>query len=144
MKKFLIASLLIMTVMIPMAVFADTGSATLETVVAAQTISFTMTPTALGFGTVVVGTDSQVTNFTITNTGNVPLKVSAVVTGSGLYASCLKLQQGTWDYTTVVGWISPSIPAGGSLIISAKIVKPTAEFIGTKAGTLTFTSTADL
>ena len=144
MKKFLIFAIVVLTLMIPTSVLADTGSVTMETVVAAQTISFSLDPSALGFGTVVVGTDSQVVNFTVHNTGNVPIKVASAVTGSGLYASCLKLQQGAWDWATVVGWTSPTIPAGGTLIISAKIVHPSAEFVGTKAGTLTFTSAADL
>ena len=144
MKKFLIISILIMIMMIPMAVSADTVSATLDTSVAAQVISFTMTPTALGFGTVIVGMDSQVTSFTIANTGNIPIKVSAVITGSPLYTSCLQFQQNGGGYATAVGWSSPAIPAGGSFVISAKIVKPTAEFVGKIAGTLTFTSTADL
>lgn len=144
MKKVLLLILLVLTMMIPVSALADTGSTSLETTVAAQVVSFSIDPTALRFGTVVVGTDSDVVNFTVHNTGNVPLKVAAAVTGSGLYTNCLKLQQGAWDWATVVGWTSPTIPAGGSLIISAKIVHPTAEFVGTKAGTLTFTSTADL
>lgn len=141
MRKFLIWSILVMTMMIPMTVSADTGSATLETVVAAQTISFGVAPT-LGFGTVVVGTDSQVATFTISNTGNVPLTVTAGVTGSALYTNFMQLQQGTWDYAAVNGWTSPVIAVGGSLIIHAKIVKPSAEYIGAKSGTLTFTSIA--
>ena len=137
MKKFLIMLLLIMTIMIPMTVSADTGKADMEASVIAQVVSFSMNPTALGFGTVIVGTSSSEVNFKIINTGNVPLKVTADVTGP-LYVKCLELQG-----EQAQGWSSPVISVGGELSISAKIVKPTAEYLGSKiAGTLTFVSEA--
>jgi hypothetical protein len=78
MKKFLIWSLLVMTMMIPVAVSADTEKADMEANVIAQTISFSMNFTSLGFGTVIVGTDSADIIFKIVNTGNVPLKVTSL------------------------------------------------------------------
>jgi hypothetical protein len=137
MKKFLIWSLLFMTMMIPVAVSADTEKADMEANVIAQTISFSMNFTSLGFGTVIVGTDSADIIFKIVNTGNVPLKVTADVTGP-LYVECLRL-----NGEIAQGWVSPVIPAGGEISISAKIVKPTAEYLGSKiVGTLAFVSEA--
>ena len=137
MKKFLVWSLLVMTMVVPMAVSADTGKADMEANVVAQTISFSMNPVTLGFGTVIVGTSSAEVNFKVVNTGNVPLKVTADVTGP-LYVECLELKG-----EQAQDWVSPVIPVGGEISISAKIVKPTAEYLGSKiAGTLTFVSEA--
>lgn len=140
MKKFLIWSLLIMTVMtmlIPLAVSADTKSAGMETEVVPQTISFSMTPSSLSFGTVIVGTDSKEVIFAVTNTGNVPIQITADITGP-LYVECLEIEG-----DKAQGWVSSVIPAGKEISVSAKIIKPTAEYLGSKiAGTLTFVSEA--
>ena len=97
----------------------------------AATIGMTVSPTALNFGSVAIGSCSTAIPMTLTNTGNVPIKVT-ITTTSGYYASCLKAND-----LAANGWVSPTIPAGEALIVQMKSC-PTAGYSGTATGTVYF------
>jgi hypothetical protein len=101
-------------------------------------IGFTVSPgTPLNFGSVSVGSCSTTpVAMVLTNTGNVPIKVSITAT-SGFYTDCLQLRPdgGTWG--SISGWTLATIPVGGHLDIELKVC-PTAAYTGTVSGTLSF------
>lgn len=112
------------------------GSSVPATTVVAEptaTIGITVSPTALNFGSVTIGTCSTGIPVTLTNTGNVPIKVT-ITTTTGYYANCLKA-----NTLTANGWVSPTIAAGESLIVSMTSC-PTASYSGTATGTVYFTA----
>ena len=147
MKKFLLVLAITLVMMIPAtgALAANPVPMTASTV--AQIVSIGVDATNLHFvtgtgGPVVVGTDSAVLSFNITNTGNVPITVSVAVGGAdaAFYNSCLFLSSGG-AYSSVTGWtyLIP-IEAGSSVVIYAKI-HPLAIITGA-AATLTFIGTS--
>ena len=95
------------------------------------TIGLTVSPPTLGFGSVDVGTCSGDFVITLTNAGNVPIKVTAS-TSAGFYTDCLKIND-----LTANGWVSPTIPVGGHLDVNAKVC-PTIAYSGTIAGSVSF------
>lgn len=100
------------------------------------TIGMTVSPTALAFGSVAIGADSTEQAIILTNTGNVPIKVS-VTPSTGFYTDCLQLKPSGGVYSTAVGWVSPTITVGGALTVYAK-VHPTIAYSGTVTGSLSF------
>jgi hypothetical protein len=99
-------------------------------------IGLTVSPASLSFGSVAIGSCSAVVPITLNNTGNVPIKVTANPS-VGINTSCMQLQPTGGAYTAALGWVSPTILAGQSLIVNAKLC-PTAAFSGTVPGTLGF------
>jgi hypothetical protein len=80
---------------------------------------------------VAIGACSANNAITLTNTGNVPIKVTAT-TSAGYYTECLKINDAVAN-----GWVSASIPAGSSLVIQLKSC-PTQAYSGTVAGNVSF------
>lgn len=99
------------------------------------TIGFTVSPTALDFGSVQVGQYSAVRTMTVTNTGTVPIKITISVS-AGFYTDCMELSTGG-SYTTPSGWIAPTIPVGSNITVYAR-VKPTAAYASVATGSMTF------
>jgi len=100
------------------------------------TIGLAVSPPSLNFGSVAIGSCSADIPITLTNTGNVPIKVAAVPS-AGINAACMQLQPNGGTYSSASGWVSPTILAGQSLIVNAKLC-PTIAFSGTVPGTLGF------
>jgi hypothetical protein len=100
------------------------------------TIGLTVSPATLAFGSVAIGSCSADIPITLNNTGNVPIKVTANPS-AGINASCMQLQPFGGTYTSASGWVSPTILAGQSLVVNAKLC-PTIAFSGTVPGTLGF------
>jgi len=100
------------------------------------TIGLTVTPAAVAFGSVAIGSCSADMPITLTNTGNVPIKVTASPS-AGINATCMQLQPTGGTYTSALGWVSPVIPAGVSLVVNAKLC-PTIAFSGSVPGTIGF------
>ena len=94
----------------------------------AATIGLSVSPPSITFGSVAIGSCSANNPITLTNTGNVPIKVTAV-TSSGFYTDCLKINE-----VTANGWLSTAIPVGGNLIVQAKVC-PTMAYSGTITST---------
>jgi hypothetical protein len=115
---------------------------TLTADVVLDTILFSVNPTSLNFGTVVVGGVSGTQTFRITNLGTLPLKVTATVTGP-LYISFMQLNYGS-GFVTAQGATSgtitvPTAPGNNFVDVSARIYQPTASYIGSSIpGTLVF------
>jgi len=101
-----------------------------------STIGLTVSPVSVAFGSVVIGSCSAEMPITLTNTGNVSIKVTANPS-TGFYATCMQLKPNGGAYTSAAGWVSPVIPAGASLVVDAKVC-PTIAFSGTVTGTLGF------
>lgn len=97
----------------------------------AATIGLTVSPPTLNFGSVAIGACSADNAITLSNTGNVSIKVTAT-TSAGYYAECLKINNAVAN-----GWVSPSIPAGSSLVIQVKSC-PTQAYSGTVTGNISF------
>jgi hypothetical protein len=97
-----------------------------------STISMTVNPTALNFGSVAIGSCSPNNAVTLSNTGNVPIRVTAV-TSAGYYTECLKIGE-----VALNGWVSTPIPVGGNLVIQVKSC-PTQAYSGTVSGNVSFT-----
>ena len=100
------------------------------------TIGLTVSPASLAFGSVAIGSCSADIPITLTNTGNVPIKVTASPS-AGINATCMQLQPTGGTYTSALGWVSPVIPAGVSLVVNAKLC-PTIAFSGSVPGTIGF------
>ena len=117
-----------------------TGGTTLPTTATVteptSIIGLTVSPASLAFGSVAIGTCSADVPITLNNTGNVPIKVAANPS-AGINASCMQLRPTGGTYTSALGWVSPTILAGQSLIVYAKLC-PTIAFSGTVPGTLGF------
>jgi hypothetical protein len=96
-----------------------------------SSIGLLVEPSAVTFGSVAIGSCSSESAVTLTNIGNVPIKVTAS-TSAGFYTSCLKI-----NTVTANGWVSPTIPVGGNLIIYTKVC-PTSGYSGTLTGTVSF------
>jgi hypothetical protein len=98
----------------------------------AATIGLTVSPPSLSFGSVNVGTCSTPDLVvTLTNTGTVPIKVTAS-TSAGFYTDCLKLNN-----LTANGWVSATIPVGSFITVNAKVC-PTIAYNGTITGSVSF------
>lgn len=97
----------------------------------AATIGLTVSPPSLSFGSVSVGSCSDNSSITLTNAGNVPIKVTAS-TSAGFYTDCLKIEN-----VTANGWISTKILVGGHLDINVKVC-PTIAYNGTITGSVSF------
>lgn len=95
------------------------------------TIGLSITPSTVGYGSVAMGVCSAWNPITLTNTGNVPIKVTAS-TSTGFYTDCLYIAE-----TKANGWVSPIIPVGTSYTIQTKVC-PTSTYSGTLTGTLSF------
>jgi len=95
-------------------------------------ISLPNQETSLQFGSVNVGTCSNPPLVvTLTNTGNVPIKVTTT-TSAGFYTDCLKIND-----LTANGWVSATIPVGSYLDINVKVC-PTIAYSGTITGSVSF------
>jgi hypothetical protein len=113
---------------------AGTGISTpLATTIVEQpaTIGLSISPPAVNYGSVAIGACSAESPITLTNTGNVPVKVTAT-TSAGFYADCMKINN-----LVANGWVSTTIPAGGNLIIQTKVC-PTIAYSGTANGSISF------
>jgi hypothetical protein len=147
-KKITILAIMVLTLLVPTAVMAESASTSLSTDVVA-TVGLSVTPTDFFFGVVTVGTDSGVTTFTVTNTGTVPITVTASIPTdpTGFYTNCLLLAPSGgiyskvsafnyWDYSSV------AIPIGGSITIYAKVHPDSMGYVATGIlGSLLFTAT---
>ena len=123
--------------------YVDTDAGTGEEVATTTTITepvatigMTVSPVAVSFGSVQIGSDSAEQTITLTNTGNVDIRATAT-TSAGFYTDCMQLKPSGGSYTVASGWVSPVIPVGSSLTVYAK-VHPTMAYSGTVTGTLTF------
>lgn len=96
-----------------------------------STIGLSVSPPSLVFGNVAIGSCSDESAVTLTNTGNVPIRVTAT-TSAGFYTACLKINS-----VTANGWVSPTILAGNNLIIYTKVC-PTSGYSGTLTGNVNF------
>jgi hypothetical protein len=94
-------------------------------------IGLTVSPPSLSFGSVSVGSCSENSSITLTNAGNVPIKVTAS-TSAGFYTDCLKIND-----VTANGWVSPTIAVGGHLDVNVKVC-PTIAYSGTITGNVSF------
>ena len=149
MKRFLLVLMMALIMMIPTSSVFAANPVPMTTTTEAQRVSIDVGTASLHFvsgtgGSVVVGTDSAVQSFNITNTGNVPITVSVIVGGSdaAFYNACLFLSSGG-AYSTVVGWTDMvAIPVDGSVTIYAKI-HPLTVIVGAVA-TLTFVGTSTI
>lgn len=101
-----------------------------------STIGVSITPDLLNFGSVAIGSCSTDVPITVTNTGNVPITVTAIPS-SGFYSDCMQLKPSGGTYTSSVGWESPKIYAGTSLIVYAKVC-PTIAYSGVTTGNIDF------
>jgi hypothetical protein len=95
------------------------------------TIGLSVSPPSVAFGSVAMGSCSADVPVTLTNTGNVPIKVTATTT-AGFYTDCLKV-----NTLTANGWISTVIPVGGNQVIQVKVC-PTVMYSGTMTGSVSF------
>lgn len=97
----------------------------------AATIGFTVSPPTVAFGSVNVGSCSTDYSITLTNTGNVPIKLTAIPS-SGFFSDCLYL-------ATVKAnvWTSTTLAPAASLIVPAKLC-PTIAYSGSQTGGLDF------
>ena len=95
------------------------------------TIGLSVSPPAVNYGSVAIGLCSTEFPITLTNTGNVPIKVTATTT-AGFYTECMKINS-----VMANGWISTIIPVGGNLIIQTKVC-PTSTYSGTATGSVSF------
>ena len=95
-------------------------------------IGLSISPLELAFGSVDIGSCSALVPVTLTNEGNVPIKVT-ITTSAGFNANCLKLS----DDTLINGWISPTIPVGDFLVVNIKAC-PTIAYNGTIPGSISF------
>ena len=100
------------------------------------TIGLTVSPVSLNFGSVAVGSCSVEVPITLTNTGNVSIKVTATPS-AGINAACMQLQPVGGSYSFALGWASPTIPAGSSLVVNSKLC-PTIAYSGTVPGMVGF------
>lgn len=100
------------------------------------TIGLTVAPLSLGFGCVAIGSCSAELPITLTNTGDVPIKVIAT-TSAGFYTDCMKLALSGGTYYPASGWISTTIPVGSALTIYTKVC-PTIAYSGTITGSVSF------
>lgn len=147
MKKFLILAIMVLTLLVPVSVMAA-NPVPMTTTTTAQVLSITTDATTLNFqrvggGSVVVGTYSAVIPIMITNSGNMPMTVTALVGGAdaAFYNASLQLDSGggyfgvgVWSHTTPIAVGAPP------LLVNARIL-PTTVITGA-AGTLTFVATA--
>jgi hypothetical protein len=78
-----------------------------------------------------MGSCSSENPITLTNTGNVPIKVTAS-TSAGFYTDCLKIND-----VIANGWVSTKIPAGGHILVQATVC-PTVAYSGTLTGNVNF------
>jgi hypothetical protein len=97
----------------------------------ASSIGLSVSPPSVGYGSVAIGSCSTEYPITLTNTGTVPIRVTAS-TSAGFYTACLKIND-----LTANGWISGTIPVSGHLDIITKVC-PTASYSGTLTGTVSF------
>jgi hypothetical protein len=95
------------------------------------TIGLSVSPPSVAFGSVAMGSCSADVPVTLTNTGNVPIKVLATTT-AGFYTDCLKI-----NTLTANGWISSTIPVGGNQVVLVKVC-PTVAYSGTLTGSVSF------
>lgn len=102
----------------------------------AATIGLTVSPPTVAFGSVAIGSCSADNAVTLTNTGNVPIKVTAA-TSAGLNTDCMQIKPNSGVYVTANGWVSPTIAAGGNLIVYLKIC-PTPAYSGSPTGSINF------
>jgi hypothetical protein len=113
---------------------------TLSADVVLPTILFSVDKTDIDFGTVIAGRPSEIRTYRITNLGNLPITVQAVVSGD-LYVNFMQLDD-TKGWRTAQGAISPiiaTLPAWNSVDVQIRLVNPTAAYAGTNIpGTLTF------
>ena len=129
---------MVLTLLVPTAVMAV--DVPLQTNVDEQVISFTVVPGSLGFGTVVVGASSVVVPFTITNTGNVKIVVTATISGdtSGFYSAYLTLDgHPVTAFTTVT--LTPV--TGNTQSVNAQVHPTAGGWTNPVNGSLTFTAT---
>jgi len=146
MKKFLILAIMVLTLLVPTSVMAA-NPVPMTTTTVAQVASITVDVPNLNFvntvngGSVVIGTYSAVLPIIITNSGNIPITVTAVVGGAdaSFFNNSLQLDSGggyfgvgSWSYTTPIAPI-------GTLHINSRIL-PTQVITGA-AATLTFVAT---
>jgi hypothetical protein len=136
-KKVSILVIMVLALLVPTAVMgADTIN--LTTQVDPEIISFTVNPTDLDFGTIIVGGASTRT-FNLYNTGNVPVTFFATNTGE-FYTACMTL-----DGSTISGFTSVNILPGTNVLVTAVVVANSAWIAangtGVKSGSLTFLAT---
>jgi hypothetical protein len=148
-KKLLILAIMALTLLIPTAVMA--ADVALDTKVLAPTVVFSIVDvtegsyiSAMDFGDVIAGRDSDIQTFKIRNdgTGSIVVKISTAHT---FYQLRMTLSSGAgWEtYPGGSGWTTPAIdgtltvPPGTALTLSAK-VHPLNADVGTQPGTLTF------
>jgi hypothetical protein len=145
-KKITILAIMVLTLLVPTAVMADTSdSVDLGANVLTQ-ISISVDQTALNFGDVRVGVQSAWSaEIRIDNTGTDSFTVSPSFTGINptFYNSCLIFQE--WDgaaWKTQVyarDW-AVVVPSGGHVIIQA-CVYPLVGYAGSQTATLAFMAT---
>jgi hypothetical protein len=148
-KKITIMAIMVLTLLVPTAVMADTSTPVgLETTVVTQTISFSVDPSSLGFGSVIAG-QASTQSFVITNTGNVPIKITASlpVDPGGFYTAFMTLSVDgiTWTYVSGFAPIIPNdgdgiLDVGESVTIHAKISPPIGWATGSVSGQIIFYS----
>ena len=95
------------------------------------TIGLSVSPPSFNFGQVQIGYCSSENVLTLTNTGNVAIKVTAT-TSAGFYANCLQINDAIAN-----GWVSPKIEAGDHLNINLRVC-PINGYKGTVAGSVSF------
>jgi hypothetical protein len=110
----------------------DTVAMTATVTEPASTIGLTVSPQSIAFGSVEIGSCSANFPITLTNTGTVPIKVTALAS-IGFYTDCLKI-----DTIAANSWVSTTIIAGGSLIVNAKVCINTTAYAGTQTGSVSF------
>jgi hypothetical protein len=147
MRKFLILAIMVLSLLVPTAVMAE--DVTVSTQVLAPTVVFSIVDvtegtyiSAINFGDVIAGRDSDSQTFKIRNDGTGSIKVK-ITTAHTFYQSSMSLSTGAGWETYGSGWTTPAIdgtltvPPGAALTLSAK-VHPTNTDVGTQPGVLTF------
>jgi hypothetical protein len=104
-------------------------------------VGISVTPETINFGNVMIGHDSSEFDIFITNTGNIPAKITTLVS-AGFYTDCLWLKYPggwvlakDWSYTPLA---NGDPPPGVPITVKA-VVHPTAAYAtATLSGTITF------
>jgi hypothetical protein len=116
--------------------FPPSTSTCLTTTIPFETMCISVTPNSLDFGTMSRGQCKELMGvLTVTNCGDVPITVTAVVSGT-LYIGNLELSHGA-GWTPVATWTT-TLAVGASKNISTKLCIPLGFPAGVATGSLSF------
>lgn len=122
---------------------SDGVSVGLTTTIIEPTVGISVTPTAINFGSVMIGQSSALFPITITNIGNIPAHLSTSVS-AGFYTDCLWLQSPSAGWILAKNWIyegntlAVNPATGYSIVVQAKVIPTAAYATASIVGTIAF------